>query len=108
MTNLPLLILRKRLVLYSMNKRIIERCYCPDDKMEYIYLIIVHYNDSNEKVEIAFPTYKLAEQWLEHQDTERFRNKWYGCRKEQYEFYWYIKRVTMMNDLETVKQINIS
>ena len=91
-----------------MNKRIIERCYCPDDKMEYIYLIIVHYNDSNEKVEIAFPTYKLAEQWLEHQDTERFRNKWYGCRKEQYEFYWYIKRVTMMNALETVNQINIS
>ena len=97
--NQPPLIGIERLVLYRMNNLVVERCYCPDNKKQNVYLVIVHLNDSDERVEWAFPTYKLAKQWLEHQDTERFRNKWYGRRKEQYEIYWYIKTVTMFNEL---------
>lgn len=101
MTNLPLLVLRKRLVLYMISnpvERVVKRCYCPRDEQEDIYLIIAHYNDSNEQVEFALPTYELAEQWLEYNDTERFRDKWYGYG-ENSNTYWYIKRVTMMNIL---------
>lgn len=82
-----------------MNTRVIERCYCPDDKKSYVYLVIIHFKDSDERVELAFPTYKLAEQWLDHQDTERFRYKWYGCGEGQLEIYWYIETVPMFNEL---------
>ena len=48
--NQPPLISIERLVLYRMNHIVVERSYCPDDKKQNIYLVIVRLNDSDERV----------------------------------------------------------